>query len=126
MLPARPSPAANLLAILAATGVLIITCAGCGSTGTLLIENVDGSTVSVVPWVGGPTVVVDCHSAREVNTTTAPGQPWLVTVKGLADHHLLVQQNGSGDVEVIVRRDGVLIGHDAPSVGPAGVGCART
>jgi|HubBroStandDraft_4_1064222.scaffolds.fasta_scaffold01236_6 hypothetical protein len=126
MLSTRLSAAAKLLGLLAATGTLIMATAGCGSSSTLLIENVDGAAVSVVPWAGGPTVVVGCHAASDVNTTAAPSQPWLVTVRGLADHHLLIQQKGSGDVEVIVRRDGVLIGPDAPSVGPAGAGCTGT
>lgn len=126
MLSTRLSAAAKLLGLLAATGTLIMATAGCASASTLLIENVDGAAVSVVPWAGGPTVVVGCHAASDVNTTAAPSQPWLVTVRGLADHHLLIQQKGSGDVEVIVRRDGVLIGPDAPSVGPAGAGCTGT
>ena len=123
MLSTRLSAEAKLLGVLAATGALIMSTGGCGSASTLLIENVDGAAVSVVPWAGGPTVVVGCHSASDVNTTAAPNQPWLVTVRGFADHHLLIQQRGSGDVEVIVRRDGVRIGPDAPSVGPAGAGC---
>jgi hypothetical protein len=121
-----PSLAAGsrLLAGLFATGVLVTSAAACGSSGSLLIENIDGSAVSVVPWVGGPTVVVDCQSAQQVNTSAAPGQPWLITVRRLSNSGMLLQQTVSGDLEVIVRRGGVLIGPQAASAGPAGIGCA--
>jgi hypothetical protein len=122
MLPAHLAAASRLLAILVATGVLV-TAAGCGSTGTMTIVNVDGASVAVVPWAGGPTVTVSCNTTRVVDTSAAPGQPWHIIVRGLANQQLLLRRDQSGDVEVLVRRDTVIIGAPAPSVGPAGVGC---
>jgi hypothetical protein len=105
--------------------MLAMAASGCaGRTGTLDIVNVDGPGVAVIPWAGGPTIVVHCGASRMVEINSAPSQPWLVTVRVLADHHLLLQQDGSGDLEVIVRRGGALIGQPAVSVGPASVGCA--
>ena len=115
----------RLLGIPVVTGILGFSGSGCGSsTGTMTIVNVDGPGVAVVPWSGGPTIVVGCGTSRVVKPTSAPSQPWLVTVRELASDHLLLQKNGSGDFEVIIRRGGVLIGQPGPSVGPAGVGCA--
>ena len=89
----------------------------------MTIVNVDGPGVAVVPWSGGPTIAVDCGTTRVMKPTSAPSQPWLITVRTLTSDHVLLQQDGSGDVEVIVRRGGVLIGQPGPSVGPASVGC---
>jgi hypothetical protein len=126
MLPAPLAAASRLLAILLATGGLVLVSAACGSTGTMTIINVDGANVAVVPWAGGPTLTVNCQTTRVVDTSAAPGQPWHITVRGLANQHLLLQRDESGDVEVLVRRDTVIIGPFAPSVGPAGVGCSGT
>jgi hypothetical protein len=126
MLPAPLAAASRLLAIMVATGGLVLATAACGSTGTMTIVNVDGASVAVVPWAGGPTVTVNCHTTRVVDTSAAPGQPWHIIVRGLANQQLLLQRDESGDVEVLVRRDTVIIGPFAPSVGPAGVGCAAT
>jgi hypothetical protein len=90
---------------------------------TFVVVNVDGQAVDVVPWVGGASTAVPCGQTREINTSGAPGQPWLVTVTASTDHHVLLQQRGSGPLEVIVRRGGVGIGAPPPSVGPAGLGC---
>jgi hypothetical protein len=115
----------HVLGISVVSGILALSGAGCGSTtSTVTIVNVDGPGVAVVPWSGGPTIAVACGTTRVVKPTSAPSQPWLITVRTLASGHLLLQQNGSGDLEVIVRRGGVLIGQPGPSVGPAGVGCA--
>jgi hypothetical protein len=115
----------RVLGISFIAGVLALSGAGCGSTtGTMTVVNVDGPGVAVVPWLGGPTIAVVCGTTRVVKPISAPGQPWLITVRALASNHLLLQQNGSGDLEVIVRRGGVLIGQPGPSVGPASVGCA--
>lgn len=124
--PHRPAtPPAGVLAVSVVAGILAISGASCGgSTGTLIVVNVDGPGVAVVPWSGGPTIAVECGATRVLKPTSAPGQPWLVTVRALATNQLLLQQNGAGDLEVIVRRGGVLIGQPGPSVGPAGVGCA--
>jgi hypothetical protein len=121
-----PRPAlVDVTASIVAAGILAMAASGCGgSTGALEIVNVDGPGVAVIPWAGGPTIVVRCGSSRVVEINSAPSQPWLVTVKVLTDHHLLLQQDGSGDLEVIVRRGGALIGQPAASVGPASVGCA--
>jgi hypothetical protein len=115
----------RVLAISAVTGILALSSASCGSTtSTMTIVNVDGPGVAVVPWSGGPTTAVVCGTTRVVKSSSAPSQPWLITVRALAGDHLLLQQNGSGDLEVIVRRGGVLVGQPGPSVGPASVGCA--
>ena len=115
----------RVLAISAVTGILALSGASCGSTtSTMTIVNVDGPGVAVVPWSSGPTIAVVCGATRVVKPTSAPSQPWLITVRALAGDHLLLQQNGSGDLEVIVRRGGVLVGQPGPSVGPASVGCA--
>jgi hypothetical protein len=113
-----------MLAVSAVGGLLAISVASCGgSTSTLRIVNVDGPGVVVVPWSGGPTITVHCGTTRVVEPTSAPSQPWLVTVRASASGKLLLQRSGSGDLEVIVRRGGALIGQPGPSVGPAGVGC---
>jgi hypothetical protein len=114
-----------VLAISVVTGILAVSGASCGSTtGTMTIVNVDGPGVAVVPWSGGPTLAVACGTTPVVKPTSAPTHPWLITVRALASEQLLLQQNGSGDLEVIVRRGGVLIGQPGPSVGPATAGCA--
>lgn len=124
MLHVPSSSGSRVLAISVVTAILALSGASCGSmTGTMTIVNVDGPGVAVVPWSGGPTISVDCGTTRVVKPTSAPSQPWLITVRVLASDQLLLQQNGSGDLEVIVRRDGVLIGQPGPSVGPASVGC---
>lgn len=91
---------------------------------SLEVRKVDGQAVDVVPWSGGPSIAVSCGQTTEINTGGAPGQPWRVTVRSAADHHVLLQQESSGPLEVIVRRGGVLVGAPAPSVGPAGLGCS--
>ncbi len=48
--------------------------------------NVDGQTVVVVPWVGGPNITVCCGRTLDIDTSGAPGQPWLVTVTSSTDH----------------------------------------
>ncbi len=115
----------RVLRISVVTGIVALSGAGCGSdTSTMTIVNVDGAGVAVVPWSGGPTIAVVCGTTRVVKSTSAPSQPWLITVRTVAGDQLLLQQYGSGDLEVIVRRGGVLIGQPAPSVGPASLGCA--
>jgi hypothetical protein len=114
-----------MLAVSVVAGILAIAGAGCGgSTSTLRIVNVDGPGVAVVPWSGGPTISVPCGTSRDVDTTSAPTQPWLVTVRASSTGELPLQRSASGDVEVLVRRGGALIGAPAPSVGPASLGCA--
>ncbi len=88
---------------------------------TLEVRNVDGQAVDVVPWAGAPSITVSCGQTTEINTSGASTQPWLVTVTASADHHLLLQQQASGPLELIVRGSGVLIGAQAPSVGSAGL-----
>jgi hypothetical protein len=125
MLHAPLASAPRVLASSVSTAILAISGASCGSTtDTMTIVNVDGPGVAVVPWSGGPTLAVACGTTPVVKLTSAPTQPWLITVRALASEQLLLQQNGSGDLEVIVRRDGVLIGQPGPSVGPATAGCA--
>jgi hypothetical protein len=125
MLQAPLALGSRVLGISFVAGVLALSGASCGSTtGTMTIVNVDGPGVAVVPWSGGPTIAVVCGTTRVVKPTSAPGQPWLITVRALASNHLLLQQNASGVLEVIVRRGGVLVGQPGPSVGPASVGCA--
>jgi hypothetical protein len=125
MLHVPLASAPRVLAISVSTAILAISGASCGSnTGTMTIVNVDGPGVAVVPWSGGPTITVGCGTTRVVKPTSAPTQPWQITVRALASGQLLLQQNGSGDLEVIVRRGGVLIGQPGPSVGPASAGCA--
>ena len=121
-----PRPALiDVVASIVVAGMLAMAALGCaGSTGALSIVNVDGPGVVVIPWAGGPTIVVRCGTSRVVQINSAPSQPWLVTVRALADHHPLLQQDESGDFEVIVRRGGALIGQPAASAGPASVGCA--
>jgi hypothetical protein len=90
----------------------------------LQVTNVDGQAVDVVPWVSGPSIPVACGQTRNIDTSNAPGQPWLVTVTSQVAHRVLLRQEGSGPLEVIVRSGGVAIGAPAPSVGPASAkGC---
>ena len=63
----------RLLGIPVVTGILGFSGSGCGSsTGTMTIVNVDGPGVAVVPWSGGPTIVVGCGTSRVVKPTSAP------------------------------------------------------
>src|ERR1700691_946628 len=105
------------------SGLCVLSASSCGSTNTMRIVDVDGPAVVVVPWPGAPTITVECGATRAVDTASAPNQPWRITVRALTTHRLLLQQSGTGDLEVIVRSGGVLIGQPAPSVGPAGIGC---
>lgn len=106
------------------SGICVIALSSCGGTSTMRIVDVDGPAVAVVPWPGAPTITVACGATSVVDTASAPNQPWRITVRALTTHRLLLQQSGTGDLEVIVRSGGVLIGQPAPSVGPAGIGCA--
>jgi hypothetical protein len=91
---------------------------------TVLVKNVDGQSVDVTVWEGGPSSTVPCGASRYIDTNGAHGQPWVVTVTSTASHRELLRQSISGSVEVIVRQGGVLIGApNPPSVGPAGPGC---
>jgi hypothetical protein len=90
----------------------------------VLVKNVDGQSVDVTVWDGGPSSTVPCGASRSIDTTAAQGQPWVVTVTSTASHRVLLHQGITGSVQVIVRRGGVLIGApNPPSVGPAGAGC---
>jgi hypothetical protein len=91
---------------------------------TFHVVNVDGQAVEVVPWLGGPSITVPCGGGSNIDTSGAPGQPWTVTVTSAASHRVLLRQDGSGPMEVIVRKGGVLMGAPPPSVGPVGVGCS--
>jgi hypothetical protein len=91
---------------------------------TVLVKNVDGQSVDVTVWEGGPSSTVPCGASRYIDTNGAHGQPWVVTVTSTASHEELLRQSISESVEVIVRQGGVRIGApNPPSVGPAGAGC---
>jgi hypothetical protein len=86
---------------------------------TFTITDIDGPNVVVTPWLHGPATSVACEGGAQIDTKSAPGQPWLVTVTSAATGKVLRQESLSGDVEVIVRTDAVFIGPPAPSAGPA-------
>jgi hypothetical protein len=90
----------------------------------VLVKNVDGQSVEVTVWDGGPSSTVPCGAARSIDTSGAHGQPLVVTVTSIASHRVLLHQSIAESVEVIVRQGGVLMGApNPPSVGPAGAGC---
>ncbi|MGO8687445.1 MAG: hypothetical protein ACLQT7_09770 [Candidatus Dormibacteria bacterium] len=106
--------------------VLVCLClAGWAALGLLpppsifIVHDVDGPSVVVTPWAHGPATRVECEGSAQIDTSSAPRQPWLVTVTSAATGRVLRQESVFGDVEVIVRGDFVLIGAPAPSVGPA-------
>ncbi len=112
-----------------AIGVALLTlvCASCGTPPTFKVMNVDGPEVTVTPWVGGPSITIECGQDNlSVDTSKAPPQPWRVTVTATVGHAVLLRQSRSGDVEVVVRRGGALIGSDVASGGPAGTGCSSS
>jgi len=111
------------LTALVLVGVAVFLSSWLAAKPTFQVVNVDGQAVDVVPWVSGPSIAVGCGQTESVDTSNAPGQPWLVTVTSQTGHRVFLRQEGSGPLEVIVRRGGALIGAPAPSVGPAGVGC---
>ena len=90
------------------------------------VVNVDGPAVSVVPWIGGPSTTITCGRGLFIDTSSAPKQPWLVTVVSSTTNRVLLHQRGSGDLELIVRASAVVLGAPAPSVGPAGQCSAGT
>jgi hypothetical protein len=92
---------------------------------TVFVKNVDGPSVDVSVWKGGPSGTVPCGTSQYIDTNGAHGEPWVVTVTSTASHRVLLRQSISESVEVIVRQGGgVLIGApNPPSVGPAGAGC---
>jgi hypothetical protein len=114
---------ASAVAALAAVGIAAVLFVWLGPKPTFQVVNVDGQAVEVVPWVGGPSITVPCGAGSNVDTGGAPGQPWTVTVTSAANHRVLLRQDGSGPLEVIVRPGGVLMGAPPPSVGPVGLGC---
>jgi len=112
---------------LASAIVLLLLCVGgwvaCGflpPPSVFVVYNVDGPNVVVTPWSHGPATSVACGGGAQIDTRSAPRQPWLVTVTSTATGKVLGQDGFVfGDVEVIVRSgDWVFIGAPAPSVGP--------
>jgi hypothetical protein len=92
---------------------------------TLQVVNVDGPSVDIVPWVDGPSIVVPCGHTATIDTTGAPGQPWVLTVTSEGTHRVLLHEGRSGSLEVIVRQGGgvLIVAANPPSVGPAGSRC---
>ena len=84
-----------------------------------IVDDIDGPNVVVTPWSHGPATSVGCGSGAQIDTRSAPRQPWLVTVTSAATGKVLRQESVFGDVEVLVRTDAVFIGSPAPSGGPA-------
>ena len=113
------------LAALVVIGIVVALFVWLSPKPTFQVVNVDGQTVEVVPWRGGPSITVPCGGGSNIDTSGAPGQPWTVTVTSAANHRVLLRRDGSGSLEVIVRRGGVGMGAPPPSVGPAGLGCSR-
>lgn len=112
---------------LAVALVLVLLCLGgwvaCGllpPPSTFIVDDLDGPDVVVTPWANGPATRVECESGTDIDTKSAPRQPWLVTVTSAATGKVLKQDSFVfGDVEVLVRTGSVYIGHPLPSGGPA-------
>ena len=110
-----------------AIGLVCLCLAGWVACGFLpppsifFVDDIDGPNVVVTPWSHGPATSVGCGSGAQIDTKSAPRQPWLVTVTSAATGKVL-RQDGFvfGDVEVLVRSGGaVFIGSPVASGGPA-------
>jgi hypothetical protein len=110
-----------------AIGLVCLCLAGWVACGFLpppsifIVDDIDGPNVVVTPWSHGPATSVGCGSGAQIDTKSAPRQPWLVTVTSAATGKVL-RQDGFvfGDVEVLVRSGGsVFIGSPVASGGPA-------
>jgi hypothetical protein len=71
----------------------------------LVVTNVDGPTVEVIPWTGGAPSAVAC-GARDLIPGTPPTQPWDVRITAKASGVVLLQHSEQGPVINIVIRDG--------------------
>ena len=89
----------------------------------LSVANIDGPPVRVVPFDGADALTLACGEGRQI--TDGPDLPWHLTVSNawtgevMLDHTI---EAGTDEDTLLIRRDGVLIGHDG-SGGPAPVGC---
>lgn len=80
----------------------------------LVVTNVDGPAVAVIPWKGGAPSVVAC-GARDLIPGTPPSQPWDVRITTQASGVVLLEHSEQGAiVNIVIRTDSVSVSAVVP------------
>ena len=86
----------------------------------IVVTNIDGPTVEVIPWKGGAPSVVSC-GARDLIPGNPPSQPWDVRITAKASGAVLLQHNEQGPVvNIVIRTDSVSVSAVVPGTWQSG------
>jgi hypothetical protein len=86
----------------------------------LVVTNIDGPTVEVIPWKGGTPIVISCGD-RDLIPGDPPSQPWDVLVTARASGVVLLQHSEQGPViNIVIRTDSVSVSAEVPGTWPSG------
>jgi hypothetical protein len=86
----------------------------------LVVTNIDGPAVEVIPWEGGAPSVVPC-GARDLIPGNPPSQPWDVRITAKASGVILMHHNEQGPiVNIVIRTDTVSVTALVPATWQSG------